>query len=116
MPVRIEGPLDRPTIRPEIKGMFANPEKAGKTINQIGDALQKKFKGKPVGEAIGRFLGNVQIGPRNGNGERRRRAAVEQAALRQERQPAGEAAPEAGAAEQGDSDETGDPDLDRILR
>ena len=68
VPVRIEGPFERPTIKPEIKGMFANPEKAGKTINQIGDALQKKFKGKPVGEAIGRFLGNVQIAPRNGKG------------------------------------------------
>ncbi|HCL62069.1 MAG TPA: hypothetical protein DIC31_06260, partial [Rhizobiales bacterium] len=66
VPVRIEGPLDHPTIKPEIKGMFANPEQASKTVKQIGDALQKKFKGKPVGEAIGRFLGNVQIVPRGG--------------------------------------------------
>ncbi len=68
VPIRIEGPLDRPTIRPELKGMFANPGKAGKTVRQIGEALQKKFKGKPVGEALGRFLGNVQIGP-EGEGE-----------------------------------------------
>ncbi len=86
VPVRIEGPLDRPTIRPEIKGMFANPEKAGKTVNQIGKALEKKFKGKPVGEAIGRFLGNVQIGPR-GDGEEDGAAEPQgkPAALRQER-------------------------------
>ena len=29
--------------------MFASPEQASKTINQIGDVLQKKLKGKPVG-------------------------------------------------------------------
>ncbi len=116
VPVRIEGPLDRPTFRPEIKGMFANPEKAGKTVRQIGDALQKKFKGKPVGEAIGRFLGNVQIGPRDdgeggaaepqGNGQRSGKKENQQTTP----------APDAGAAEQGDSAEPDDPDLDRILR
>ena len=114
VPVRIEGPLERPTIRPEIKGMFANPEKAGKTINQIGEALQKKFKGKPVGEAIGRFLGNVQIAPRNGDGG----GDVEPQSNKQRsgKKDSPPAQPEAGAAEQGDSDGTGDPDLDRILR
>jgi AsmA protein len=114
VPVRIEGPLERPTIRPEIKGMFANPEKAGKTINQIGEALQKKFKGKPVGEAIGRFLGNVQIAPRNGNGG----GDVDPQSNKQRsgKKDSPQAQPEAGATEQGDSDGTGDPDLDRILR
>ena len=116
MPVRIEGPLDRPTIRPEIKGMFANPEKAGKTINQIGEALQKKFKGKPVGEAIGRFLGNVQIGPRNGKGSGDVEPQSNKQRSDKKDSPQAQPAPEAGAAEQGDSDETGDPDLDRILR
>ena len=116
VPVRIEGPLDRPTIRPEIKGMFANPEKAGKTINQIGEALQKKFKGKPVGEAIGRFLGNVQIGPRNGAGSADVEPQTNKQRSDKKDSPQGQPAPEAGAAEQGDSDETGDPDLDRILR
>jgi len=116
VPVRIEGPLERPTIKPEIKGMFANPEKAGKTINQIGEALQKKFKGKPVGEAIGRFLGNVQIAPRNGKGSAD--AEPQSNKQRSDKKDSSEAqpAPEAGAAEQGDSDGTGDPDLDRILR
>ena len=61
VPVRIQGPLDRPTIKPELKGISA--EQAGKAVNKIGEALQKKFKGKPMGEAIGRFLGKVQIGP-----------------------------------------------------
>jgi hypothetical protein len=114
VPVRIEGPLERPTIKPEIKGMFANPEKAGKTINQIGDALQKKFKGKPVGEAIGRFLGNVQIAPRNG-GDYAEPQSNKQRSDKKD-SPQAQPAPEAGAAEQGDSDGTGDPDLDRILR
>ena len=116
VPVRIEGPLDRPTIRPEIKGMLANPEKAGKTINQIGEALQKKFKGKPVGEAIGRFLGNVQIAPRTGKGSAD--AEPQSNKQRSDKKDSSQAqpAPEAGAADQGNSDETGDPDLDRILR
>ena len=61
IPVRVEGPFEHPTFKPEIKGMFASPEQASKTINQIGDVLQKKLKGKPVGEAIGRILGGVRI-------------------------------------------------------
>lgn len=116
VPVRIEGPLDRPSITPEVKGMFANPEKAGKTINQIGDALQKKFKGKPVGEAIGRFLGDVQIKPRgdNGGGEAEPQSNKQRSGKKDG--PQAKPAPDEGATEQGDSDETGDPDLDRILR
>ena len=68
VPIRIEGPLDSPKIKPELKGMFASPEQANKTVKQIGEVIKKKFKGKPVGEAIGRFLGNVQIGPHGGGG------------------------------------------------
>ena len=68
IPVRIEGPLQNPSIRPEVKGMFANPEQAGETVRQLGDAIQKKFKGKPVGEALGRFLGKVEI-KRRGAGD-----------------------------------------------
>jgi AsmA protein len=120
VPVRIEGPLDRPTIRPELKGMFANPEKAGKTVRQIGEALQKKFKGKPVGEALGRFLGNVQIGPEGDGGDG---AAEPQSNRKRSKKQAPAPAPEAsdsdqGDSEQGDSDnaESGDPELDSILR
>ncbi|MGZ8417331.1 MAG: AsmA family protein [Methyloceanibacter sp.] len=116
VPVRIEGPLDQHTIRPEIKSMFADPEKTGKTINQIGDALQKKFKGKPVGEAIGRFLGNVQIGPRGENGGGDAKPQSNKQRSGKKNAPAPKPAPETGATEQGDSDGTGDPDLDRILR
>jgi AsmA protein len=117
VPVRIEGPLQNPSIRPDLKGMFSSPDQAGKTINQIGAALQKKFKGKPVGEALGRFLGNVQI--RTGrDGE----AAAEEDAV-----PAGKARrsgraklPKAGLApESGQEDNSAepmDPDLERILR
>ena len=114
VPVRIEGPLDRPTIRPELKGMFANPEKAGKTVRQIGEALQKKFKGKPVGEAIGRFLGNVQIGPQGGDGDDG--AAEPQANRKRSKKEAPPPAPEANESDQGDNGESGDPELDSILR
>jgi AsmA protein len=110
VPVRIEGPLDRPTIRPELKGMFANPDKAGKTVRQIGEALQKKFKGKPVGEAIGRFLGNVQIGPKGDDD-----AAEPQSNRKRSRRPDPSPGPSADDSEQGDSG-TGDPELDSILR
>jgi AsmA protein len=110
VPVRIEGPLDRPTIRPEFKGLFANPEKAGKTVNKIGKALEKKFKGKPVGEALGRFLGNVQIGPGGEEGgaaepQSNRQRSGRKEAPQAEPAPAPEAEPEPE-----------DPELERILR
>jgi AsmA protein len=115
VPVRIEGPLDRPTIRPEFKGLFSNADKAGKTVNQLGKALEKKFKGKPVGEAIGRFLGNVQIGTPEGGGDDVR---VEPRPKRSGRkEPPQEApAPEPAPLKPDGSESTGDPDLDRILR
>ncbi|GAG01028.1 unnamed protein product, partial [marine sediment metagenome] len=62
VPVRIEGPLKNPRIKPQIGSVLANPESASKAVNKIGAALQKKFKGKPLGETLGSFLGNVQIG------------------------------------------------------
>jgi hypothetical protein len=117
VPVRIEGPLDGPTIRPEIKSMFANPEKAGKTINQIGEALQKKFKGKPVGEAIGRFLGDVQIGPRNGDGgEAEAQPQSNKQRSSKKATPPAAPAPDTETNNEDESGGTGDPDLDRILR
>jgi hypothetical protein len=89
--------------------LFADPETAGRTVNQIGDVLQKTFKGKPVGETLGRFLGNVQIG---GEGAERPRSG---AAGRAQRQPQPQpAAP--SETEQGDSGEEEDPDLEEILR
>ena len=62
VPVRIEGPLDSPRIQPQIGSVFANPESASKAVSKIGAALQKKFKGKPVGEMIGRLLGGANSG------------------------------------------------------
>jgi AsmA protein len=120
VPVRIEGPLDAPKIKPEIKGMFASPEQANKTVKQIGEVIKKKFKGKPVGEAIGRLLGNVQIGPHGGgeadNGEAATPPAKQkQSVPRQQAEPA----PDADANGGGDNnapDEPEDPDLERILR
>lgn len=105
IPVRIEGPFDHPIFKPEIKGMFSSPEQASKTVNEIGDVIQKKFKGKPVGEAIGRILGGVHIGTSRGN---------DQAAPSGEA-PSNKAEPD---SEEGPPQESGrrDPDLDNILR
>ena len=101
IPVRVEGPFEHPTFKPEIKGMFASPEQASKTINQIGDVLQKKLKGKPVGEAIGRILGGVRIGNERENGQGG---------------PANEAEQNEEEAPPQESDQGRDPDLDNILR
>jgi AsmA protein len=121
VPVRIEGPLDSPKIKPELKGMFASPEQANKTVKQIGEVIKKKFKGKPVGEAIGRLLGNVQIGTHGGGGGDSDTGEAppekQSAKPRQQAEPA----PDADASGQGDNndnapDEPEDPDLQRILR
>jgi len=106
VPVRIEGPLDAPQIKPQIGSVFANPESTSKTVNKIGEAIQKKFKGKPVGEAIGRFLGNVQIG-------RGDKPAPKQ---RQTQPPQALSEPQAGKPEESDADDAMDPDLKEILR
>ena len=103
-------------IMPRIIARLANPEQASKTAKQIGDAIQKKFKGKPVGEAIGRFLGNVQIGRHGGGGEGDATPPPSQKQSGKGKTPQTEPAPQAGETEQGDSNEPDDPDLDRILR
>ncbi|MGH6866834.1 MAG: AsmA family protein [Methyloceanibacter sp.] len=115
VPVRIRGPLDDPRIKPEIGQMLADPESASKTVNQIGEVLQKKFKGKPVGETLGRFLGNVQIGT-----EREKPPAEVPDRPKPPKSTQGEPPPAAAGKaepEQGDSDEPiTDPDLQEILR
>ena len=96
VPVRIEGPLADPRIQPQIGKVFVNPKNASRAVNKLGKALQKKFQGRPLGEALGRFLGNVQIG----GGER-------------------QAPPQALAPadpEQGDADSRTDPEVEQILR
>ncbi|MET0667308.1 MAG: hypothetical protein ABWZ01_02240, partial [Methyloceanibacter sp.] len=80
--------------------LFANPEQAGETVRQLGDAIQKKFKGKPVGEALGRFLGNVEI-KRRGGGD----AA-----------PPARRAPTAPGLAPATPPEDSDPQVDNILR
>ncbi len=102
VPVRIEGPLDSPRFKPQIGGVFANPDSAAKTVNKIGEVLQKKFKGKPVGEALGRFLGNVQIGGAGGGSQAPKRAP--------------QAFAPSQAPDQGDAAGGMDPDLEDILR
>jgi AsmA protein len=122
VPVRIEGPLDSPKIKPELKGMFASPEQANKTVKQIGEVIKKKFKGKPVGEALGRLLGNVQIGTHGGDGGDADAGDAPPAKQKQSAKPRQQAEPDADASGQDDSsgnapaDEPEDPDLQRILR
>jgi hypothetical protein len=108
VPVRIEGPLDRPTITPEVKQLFADPEKAGKTVNQIGKAIQKKFKGKPVGEAIGRILGDIRIEKRGG-GEGEAPPSKKDA-------PKAKPDADAGASDQEEAEEPEDPEIEELLR
>jgi AsmA protein len=113
VPVRIQGPLDRPTITPEVKQLFADPEKAGKTVNQIGKALQKQFKGKPVGEAIGRILGDIKIEQRGGGASGPQEDAPPSA-----KKEAPQAKPDADAdtPDQGGAAEPEDPEIERLLR
>jgi hypothetical protein len=92
--------------------MFADPEKAGKAVNQIGKALQKKFKGKPVGEAIGRILGDIKIEQRGGGSEP---GTDQKPSGKKETQQAKPDA-DAGAAEQGDAAEPEDPEIEDLLR
>ena len=98
VPVRVEGPLDKPRIEPQIASLFADTESASSTVNKIGEMLRKKFKGKPVGEAIGRLLGGVRIGGG--------RQAPPQAL----------AGPQAAEPGQGDTDEAMDPRVDEFPR
>jgi hypothetical protein len=102
--------------------MFASPEQANKTVKQIGEVIKKKFKGKPVGEALGRLLGNVQIGTHGGDGGDADAGDAPPAKQKQSAKPRQQAEPDADASGQDDSsgnapaDEPEDPDLQRILR
>lgn len=123
IPVRIEGPFAHPTFKPEIKGMFASPEQTSKTVKQIGDVIQKKFKGKPVGEAIGRMLGSVRIGKDRGDAEGNGPGGgdgggAEPPAGGRPSPQAEKATPPANSDEAPSqkSDEPEDPDLNNILR
>lgn len=117
IPVRIEGPFAHPTFKPEIKGMFATPEQASKTVKQIGDVLQKKFKGKPAGEAIGRLLGSIRIGKDRGEAGAEQPDDAPPAAVKPSPQTE-KATPPAAADEapSEDNEEPKDPDLNKILR
>ena len=48
VPVRIEGPLANPSIKPEIKAMFANPEQAGAIDQQLTDVVIRQCTGDAV--------------------------------------------------------------------
>jgi AsmA protein len=103
VPVRIEGPFANPSFKPEIKGLFSSPDQTSKTVNQIGEMLQKNLKGKPVGEAIGRMLGNIRIGGgRKADGNDGAEPPARHAEPQAEPEP--------------DSEEPIDPDLQDILR
>ena len=118
IPVRIEGPFAHPTFKPEIKGMFGNADQTQKTVKEIGDAVQKKFKGKPMGEAIGKMLGSVRIGKNRNNAADDDADGGEPAAAAKPSPKAGKAAPPAAAGEapSEDDDQPKDEDLNNILR
>ncbi|CEJ87813.1 AsmA family protein [Hyphomicrobium sp. GJ21] len=53
VPVRISGSWDRPSYRPDLKGVLSDPGKAVDTIKELG----KKYKGKSVNEIADDLLG-----------------------------------------------------------
>jgi AsmA protein len=113
IPVRIEGPFAQPSFKPELKGLFSGPGAATNTVNQIGEMLQKNLKGKPVGEAIGRILGNVKIGKERDGDEGAGGPAEENP------QTAGPPAESAEPREEeapAQEEEEQDPDMQEILR
>lgn len=56
IPVRITGSWDRPTYRPDLKGVLSNPDKTVETIKEIG----KKFKGKNAGQIVDELFGKKE--------------------------------------------------------
>ncbi len=53
VPVRITGSWDRPTYRPDLKGVLSDPGKAVETIKEIG----KKFKSKNASQVVDQLFG-----------------------------------------------------------
>ena len=53
IPVRISGPLAKPNIEPDLKGVLSDPNKAMETVKEIG----KQFKGKNANEIVDQLLG-----------------------------------------------------------
>jgi AsmA protein len=55
VPVRITGSWDRPSYRPDLKGVLSDPGKAVDTIKELG----KKYKGKSANEIADDLLGKT---------------------------------------------------------
>ena len=53
VPVRVHGPWTKLDYTPDLKGIFADPNKAVDTIKEIG----KQFKGQNAGDALKSILG-----------------------------------------------------------
>ena len=53
VPVHITGSWDRPSYRPDLKGVLSDPNKAVETIKEIG----KKLKGKNANEIVDQLFG-----------------------------------------------------------
>lgn len=45
IPVKIQGPWDRPSYAPDIQAVLSNPAQAADTVRQLGDQLEKKVPG-----------------------------------------------------------------------
>jgi AsmA protein len=53
VPVHITGSWDRPSYRPDLKGVLSDPNKAVETIKEIG----KRLKGKNAGQIVDQLFG-----------------------------------------------------------
>jgi len=77
IPVRITGSWDRPTFRPELKGVLSNPGKAVETIKEIG----KKFKGKNADQIVDKLFGKEDGDDADGSAANAKRRAKAKALL-----------------------------------
>ncbi|MEG6508446.1 AsmA family protein [Methyloligella sp. 2.7D] len=65
VPIRIRGPFSNPSYIPQVGKLLNDPKNATATVNKVGEVLQEKLKGNSGAEALGQFLGGVQIGGGN---------------------------------------------------
>ncbi len=62
VPLKLEGPLDRPKIKPDLDQIMKNPELAKEAVNQVGEAIKnlKNGNGQQVEQLLNNFLGGGQ--------------------------------------------------------
>lgn len=62
VPLKLEGPLDRPQIKPDLDQIMKNPDLAKEAVNQVGEAIKnlKNGNGEQVEQLLNNFLGGGQ--------------------------------------------------------